>query len=247
MGWTGTFVLGHGYAAYFGKAGDNEPHQHAAIQLVQSSTDLVTVEDKNGRPISAKRLLIAPQTVHALHAISDVVSIYAEPQTELGTLLLGEIDSGGISVFEDSSALAFEADDAEKMLNQLDALALRASSEVDPRLLKAMSVLSKPDAEPSIARVATMCGVPLSTLRYLAKKDLGLPLSTWLIWRKLERAANALSMGETLTDAAYLGGFSDQAHLCRVTKRMFGITPGAAAGALNWRTRDKATTVSGRL
>ena len=128
-------------------------------------------------------------------------------------------------MFEESNGLLFQADDREQILDQLDTLALKPSTEVDVRLLNAMSLLNQPDADPSISRVARECGIPVSTLRFLAKRDLGLPLSTWLIWRKLDRAAKALSTGRNLTDAAYLGGFSDQAHFTRCMRRMFGIAP----------------------
>jgi AraC-like DNA-binding protein len=57
-------------------------------------------------------------------------------------------------------------------------------------------------------------------------------LSQWLLWRKLEQAALAISTGASLAEAAHAGGFADQPHFSRTMRRMFGLTPGAAAIAL---------------
>jgi len=48
----------------------------------------------------------------------------------------------------------------------------------------------------------------------------------------LERASKSLAGGSTLSDAAADGGFSDQAHLARMMRRMIGMTPRTAAVVL---------------
>jgi len=236
MGWAGTFVLGRGYAAYFGQAGPNASHQHAAIQLVLSHESDVSVYDQHGDYVRAKRILIRPLTPHTLQGTSNLVSIYIEPQTEFGKTLLETSNKEGIGAFEET---VFGDGDPDLILEKLDALSAQTSTTIDPRLQDAMSFLSQAEGRPTISEAAKSCGVSVSTLRFLAKRDLGLPLATWLVWRKLGRAAMGLSKGATLAEAAYSGGFSDQAHLCRVMKRMFGITPKTAARIMKWRSRDQ--------
>ena len=236
MDWAGTFVMGRGYAAYFGRAGPNVSHQHAAIQLVLSHESDVSVYDQCDDCIRAKSVLIRPLTPHTLQGISNLVSIYIEPQTEFGKTLLEASDNEGISAFEET---VFRDRDPDLILKKLDALSAQTSTTIDPRLQDAMSFLGQAEARPTISQAAKSCGVSVSTLRLLAKRDLGLPLATRLVWRKLRRATMVLSKGAALAEAAYRGGFSDQAHLCRVMKRMFGITPKTAASILKWRSRDK--------
>jgi len=247
MGWAGTFVLGRGYAAYFGKAGANTAHQHGAIQLVLATENNAAVYDQHGNCTSARRILIRPLIPHKLRAVSDLVSIYVEPQTELGRALLEEASYMGISAFEETKHLMFDDDDPESILTKLDVLAIRPSVEIDVRLLNAMNLLGQTDTQSLISDAAKASGVSVSTLRLLAKRDLGLPLGTWLVWRKLGRAAKALSENASLVEAAYVGGFSDQAHFCRVMKRMFGITPRTAAKILKWRSRNQSIAYAGRF
>jgi len=240
MTWAGTFVVGRGYAAYIGVPGDNAAHQHAAIQLTFTKGELIEARDEQGRCTRAQKLFIPPLTQHALLAESDLVSLYIEPQTHLGRLLLEQSGADSISAPVEFECLELDDCNTESLLTQLDALTAKPSIELDARLLEAMRLLDQADSNLKISQVAKLCEMSVSRLRMLANRDLGLPLATWLIWRKLTRAVKALTEKATLTEAAHVGGFSDQAHLCRVTKRMFGITPKTAASGLKWQTRGAA-------
>lgn len=66
-------------------------------------------------------------------------------------------------------------------------------------------------------------------LRFLAMRQMGLPLSQWIIRRKLEQARNALAHGASLSDAALTDGFADQAHLTRSSACHPAVLPGCYA------------------
>jgi len=169
---------------------------------------------------------------------------YIEPQTEFGKSLLEEANPNGISAFEEA---VFKERDPDLILRKLDALSSEMSTTIDARLQDAMNFLNQADTRPTISEAAKSCGISVSTLRLLAKRDLGLPLATWLVWKKLGRAAKALSKETSLAEAAYAGGFADQAHLCRVMKRLFGITPKTAARIMKWRIRDESIYIPSSL
>lgn len=58
------------------------------------------------------------------------------------------------------------------------------------------------------------------------KKVLGCSPYRYSLNRRLDRARQLLHTKATFTDVAYGAGFSDQAHLCRLFKSRFGLTPG---------------------
>jgi AraC family transcriptional regulator len=52
----------------------------------------------------------------------------------------------------------------------------------------------------------------------------------FIVQRRLERARRLLLAGRPIRDVAIECGFADQAHLTRVFKQRFGVTPAAAPG-----------------
>jgi AraC family transcriptional regulator len=60
----------------------------------------------------------------------------------------------------------------------------------------------------------------------------------FLTRRRLERAREALVAGRSIAETASDCGFCDQAHLSRLFKQRFGVTPGAFVRRLGGRRRD---------
>jgi AraC-like DNA-binding protein len=60
----------------------------------------------------------------------------------------------------------------------------------------------------------------------LFKNQVGMPPHAYLIQLRLERARELIDSGQSIVDAAFLAGFSDQSHLTRRFKERYGLTPG---------------------
>jgi len=228
MNWAGEFVFGQSAAAYRGPSADNSFHAHAAIQLVLAGTGEATINAADGRVFVGEAIVIRPLVVHALSSRTEVILLYAEPQSMLASHLQSLTQQADISILKPSAVPRFEPSEP---LDRWLARASRSSPQrrtFDARLARALDFLSCEPGSHSIRDAAMQSGLSESRLRALARAQLGLPLSTWLIWRKLERAARGISEGESLSMAAVSGGFADQAHFARAMRRMFGITPRSA-------------------
>ena len=233
------FVFGEGWVAYSGHSSDNSPHRHAAIQLVFSPNRSVCVVGEDGEKFFGRTVIIQPMVEHRLIATDLMRVLYLEPQTPLAFRVMDDINAGQIRIVEDPDFLGFDPElSLTDWVRKLSDLVPKNNAALDPRLLETLQYLSENPHEMQIAQVAKKMGLSDSRLRALARHHLGFPLSTWILWRKLDRAARALHDGETLVDAALLGGFSDQAHLSRTMRRMFGITP---------RTVQRLTLTSNEL
>lgn len=232
MSWSGDFVFGEAWAAYCGPAADSAPHAHAAIQLAVAAEGEVAVDLEDGRRRSAHALLIRPSVVHALAGGGRVAMIYVEPQAPLAFSLLDAVGPEDVEPLPPD--LARRIDLGAPPDRWIEALqdAFPPPRRLDPRLGEVLAWLAADPAGRAIAPAAARAGLSESHLRTLVRDQLGLPLSTWLIWRKLERAARELAAGAPLADAALAAGFADQAHCARSMRRMFGVTPGMARQAL---------------
>ncbi len=232
MSWDGGFVFGPAWAAYRGPSADNTLHAHAALQLAFGLDAPIRLRLEADDVCEGPGFLIRPGALHAIVSQAPVGLIYLEPQALLAFSLL---DLMGPDAVEPAPAAVLQPLDAvatpEAWLTALQAAFPHAERALDPRVDQVLRHLAR-DPALSIAEAARGSGVSESRLRELAREQLGLPLSTWIVWRKLERAAREMAAGASLAEAALAGGFADQAHCARTMRRMFGVTPGMARAAL---------------
>ena len=229
MAWSGRFRFGAAVAAYFGPADHNSLHAHAAYQIVLGAQDAVVGVDEHGVEHRGPCFLIPPLVLHAVQCAGPVTLIYFDPHCAPAFDLMDQAEPGEICALS-VEGLPFDADASpDAIVAALDNCPQPEGSRLDRRLGDALAVLGAQPGAMSIAEAARACGVSQSRLRTLAREQFGVPLSTWLIWRKLEAAARALAGGAGLADAAIAAGFADQAHFTRAMRRMFGVTPTAAA------------------
>ena len=82
-----------------------------------------------------------------------------------------------------------------------------------------------------LAELAALCGVTAFHLIHSFRAAVGMPPHVYLTQVRASRARDFLVRGKTLSSVAYACGFSDQSHLTRVFKRIYGITPGVYVAA----------------
>ncbi|MDZ5699740.1 AraC family transcriptional regulator [Chelativorans sp. M5D2P16] len=89
-----------------------------------------------------------------------------------------------------------------------------------------------------LQELAGLVGLSPSHFSHLFKAATGLPPHRWQLRKRVEHVKAMLAAGETsLTEAAVVAGFSDQAHLTRVFQRFTGVTPAAWQRRLGTRYR----------
>ena len=77
-----------------------------------------------------------------------------------------------------------------------------------------------------LASVASECGLNMFHLIRVFRRVVGVTPYAYLVQLRVNRAQTMLSEGESVADAAYQCGFSDQSHLTRTFKRVIGVPPG---------------------
>lgn len=228
--WLGSFLFGPSLLVYRGQAADNSLHAHASIQLSVAQTGSLHILDDHGRIYSAPGLITRPGCRHVLQPAQAVTLVHIEPHLPLANTLLAAAGAAGTSPLASSiTASLRQATSLEGCLATLTPLAPPRNPVLDPRVAQALDWLVRARASDAIAQAAAMCGVSDSRLRTLARESLGTSLSQWLTWRKLEASGRAMLAGAPLADAAYAGGFADQAHFSRTMRKVFGITPQSAS------------------
>ncbi|WP_271219459.1 AraC family transcriptional regulator [Streptosporangium carneum] len=176
----------------------------------------VVMTDESGACHRDVALIVPPMVRHRMSAAPYLRTWFIEPQCSFAAGLR-ERCGAGITAAGDLRGLREE--------DVQIAGAPQSSGTLDPRLLAAMEALARRDIQ--VTGAAVEAGLSPQRLRALARRQLGMPLARWRIWRRLTRAARALVEGQSIAEAAITGGFADQAHFSRRLREMMGLTPTA--------------------
>ncbi len=216
-------------------------HKHPVVQLVLATKDSFLSKDENDNWVKKRGLLIAPNQLHECDAKNvQILSLDIDPESSLGEWITKNHLAGQKVIdlpsstfpeinFEEWSdnlkhekwkELRFMVDKIFMFQKSGDALMK------DDRVEKILKYISN-NIETLIDTKTLMEIAHLSESRmlHLFKEKMGLPIRNYILWFRLKIVLVQILNGESLTEAAYSAGFSDQAHITRTCVKMLGIPP----------------------
>lgn len=234
MDWKGEFLIDETWMIYRGRAADNHLHAHASLQLSVALAHPVSIGDEYEATTTGNAVCVKAGVKHILHPIEEVVLLFVEPQSNLARTILLHADDEQVSPVEDKFISQFNWNDKiDRLAHRVRTSAIQhANVDIDARLETALEFLRTAELRGAISKAAKISGVSEPRLRAIAQSTMGVPLSKWLTWQAVRRAAEALSNGASLASAAATAGFADQAHYTRMMRQLMGITPMMAAKAI---------------
>ncbi len=246
--------MGSGWALFIGAPGQNEQHEHQALQLCVSGAGPLRATPTEGAPVVGHAIAIATRTSHAIDADGGPLALlYLEPEGEHGSVLSRALDPVGLLSAPEKATLPVRhavasvemsllgPQEASRLREAIVALWLDSLSApgseataTDPRVAEARRIVRSrlSDGRISADDVARAVSLSPSRLAALFRKETGVPLRAFVLWARLQQAVEAVSAGRSLTEAALEAGFSDSAHLARTFRRMFGTTLTQGVGQL---------------
>ena len=228
------FIFGNSYAIFFGESSESVFHQNVAFKIFLGASNDIHVVDEHNNEFSGRVVLIKPMTKSRFQSDGKYTFIYLSLRLSMALDLINLVGDANIHILRNSDQLPIKATASrDEIIATLDKFDQLSFEKLDPRLLAVLDYLNQNLDNPSILNAAKRCGLSRSRIRTLAREQIGIPLSTWVMWRKLVKANKSLSLGANLSDAALAGHFADQAHFNRTMKRMFGVTPTQATRVYN--------------
>jgi len=228
-----------GAVTIYGSSLDANSHSHHAIQVVwPQSHSLCRL---NGSDISGVTI-IASKVEHQLEMSAGWV-LLIEPKSDLGqelfTKLMGQPFKSFNTFFFEAYKQPMQTKNFTNFLTPLfegleltkQYLVFNNSTVEDKRIQKLLSELNqclhgdciKPKNWRA-AEVASQLRLSESRFLHLFSEELGISWRPYLLWRRVICAVQAIINNSSATDAAYLAGFSDSAHLSRTFRKNFGMT-----------------------
>lgn len=223
------------------------PHRHYATQLTLAPEGGValTVGEAGGWQDVRGVNYVPSGQVHALRADGPQPwgLLFVDPDTPWGRVLAEQ---------PALSSLAGSATAAQQAAHELLASCRRVSSpasakasaeallaallpeglphrpeRLDPRARSALSLIEEQLGErPTLSQIAKGTHLSPGRLRHLLVAETGLGFRAQVRWRRLRRAWTMLTSGSSVSRAAHESGFSDAAHLTRITRATCGLNPG---------------------
>lgn len=207
-------------------------HAHHAIHFVlaRNGTLRFTTGDEE---LEAAGIYVPGDLPHAIDARgADVVIVFVDPESKYGE---------GLHRRFGREVRSFDKDRVESLLGGMPERDVDISAWLEgffaglrvqlweprlhPGVRKALAWLEGSAADPMLEELANIAGLSPSRFSHVFKESVGLPPRTYLLWRRLLRAVDAMHEAGSLTEAAHQAGFADSAHMSRTFRRMFGSTP----------------------
>jgi AraC-like DNA-binding protein len=232
-----------------GAGGSSSGHAHHALHLVvvrPPGQQLRCRVEVDGHSVEhrARGIIVGADVVHAIDAVGcDVLLVFFDPESDVGSVLARGL-VGPVRVVDDAvcAALADEdpfaiMSDAHRFGARLQALLGMPAGDVrvvHPGVRRALAHLKSLDVDDdaSLAALAAVAGVSTGRFMHVFTESVGVPLRSYVLWLKLQRAAALLARGAAVTEAAHAAGFADGAHLTRSFWRMFGMRPSDIVAAM---------------
>ena len=256
----GDFVAWSGVCGFIGSGGGGtiSPHSHYAIQLVIGAPTGLRVQfGRRGEWVSCAAALVPSRATHTIDVTECDMSVvlFIEPETPEGKALTARLqgrleflDAQVVSSAANHLEHAWRVEKSREAVNAICAQLVQDFSKTaprqpsDPRVLVAVEYLrQRVDQAVSLTEVAKVANLSPDRFRHLFVEETGMPLRTYVLWRRLLHVWTLLSAGETLSSAAHAAGFADSAHLSRTARTMFGLPPSMlqVKGPLSERERKR--------
>lgn len=239
--WRGSVYLGVGRMIYVGPVAPTALHAHHAFQVMRAVEGRLRLRDAPGATIEVTGAIVPPDQEHAfIGPASSAILLYVEPESRTGRRLLDAHPRDGLAgswPCTPMAELALEMPPEGMVGRTADAMlsavlgAAGPSSILHPALRRAIRLIAdRLDDRVRLDDVAAQVALSRDRLSHLFAEQMGLGFRPYVLWKRLERAAHRLSVGENLTQAAHAAGFADASHMTRTFRRMFGIAPSELVG-----------------
>jgi AraC-like DNA-binding protein len=233
-----TLCIWSDIAAYSGASFSTERHSHFLTQLCLGVDAPLRLRGRNGQWREYEAALvpsgISHETFKSPHRFILILfdpltigaNLFAERVIVEGDPAIDVSDAVGAREIQSiAETLAKATQRSKQEILQILHWHKKAATErsIDARIAASIEKIASENA--SLAELAKSAGLSLSRFRHLFRDETGIAVSGYKVWTKTRKAIRLLGERPELAQAAYLGGFADQAHFSRIFRRSFGMSP----------------------
>lgn len=216
-----------GLIGFYMKMVETGIHRHHAVQITIGLSDRHLVETATDRT-SFRAMVIDADVPHLVRSERCLI-LLIEPESRLGRTVRQERLRGGEIAPLDELVSLHNIPDVVERLGPGG-----GRRSIDDRIAAALRRIDGIERTGRWGRLrmsdaAQEAHLSASRFRHLFVEHIGISWRRYVLWRRLIEGLRLSIDGTTLTEAAVWAGFSDGAHMSRVCRSMFGVTPSEIA------------------
>jgi AraC-like DNA-binding protein len=243
--------VGDYQVGYLGRISRLDLHSHVTWTLCLRIAGDFQVNFKGKMYSVEQAAIIPPKFKHSIEADESLVLfLFFEKHNKYFQNLFGDNE---IHLLKDDFLNQFQIDFQEPNSLGKDQLRERFESLIrkfrpvekqkirsEEKILNVIQILDSwsKENEPTLKELSFQVLISESRLSHLFSQEMGVPISSYKIWKKIKKLAVALQSGNNLTEASQHAGFYDSSHFNRVFTQFFGMNPkNVFSGAVvHWMT-----------
>ena len=225
----------------FGQNLKTKSHSHHAVEIIISLNELFSIECE-GRHMKSKGVIIRHDVAHMISSGNGITAyILIEPEDPLGRALNRVLNSKSLLTLNKkiTSEISqhfkkhlhtdhFEAD-MKQCLEDIFIPFSKHDDEtyyLDERIKQIVRHINSSLTGPlNITELTAIACLSESRLIHLFKKEIGIPIRKYVLWRRLRQALRYIEHGNNMSRAAVQSGFTDAAHFNRAFVSIIGVNP----------------------
>lgn len=247
----GTVFVSGTRILYVGPLAATTRHSHHAAQIVVAPQGLDIEDGANGR-VRVRAAVIPPRMHHCHGAYTHAAVLFLDGDDPTSRALSRDAERQCSMWKRDLVDVGIPRDPTPEQARSIVATILarvQGAARVrelprpqHPAVRRMCALLARSD-HADLGNLARRAGLSPRQMRHAFALEVGLSMRAYLRWKRLLRAAAAVEAGASLSAAAAAAGFADSAHLSRVFRDQFGITPTQGLSSIRWRTLDGGAAV----
>ncbi|UJR83178.1 helix-turn-helix domain-containing protein [Sandaracinus amylolyticus] len=238
----GTLFVSETRLLYVGPLVATTLHAHHAAQIVIAPQGLHIEDGADGR-IHTRAAVIPPRMPHGHGACAHAALLFLDGDDVASRALSRDAEPRCTTWDRDALDVSVPRDPTRETARALMTeilTALEVRQPPGPRHPAARRMCASLDGSDhaGLASLSHEAGLSPRQMRHAFARDVGLPMRAYQRWKRLRRAIAAVEGGASLSTAAASAGFADSAHLSRVFREQFGMTPTQGLSSVRWQTLD---------